>query len=520
MAGLTNAGGCHDIAALAAPSAPAESKCGIGMSFEYTAAQNALKIKEIDPCVQNAFRCGDMLLAVDGVDVKQNPFIAAPMIWGLHGTFTTLAVSRNGHELKGIVYRRSTALDHNVIVMKDGQKLCGVGLVLEKDVASQFFFIKRLAEGSPAHASDLDVFDLIMSIDGVDLRSKEKGDLPSIVLGPEGSILNAVYRSHKDNSVKQIMLFRSMETARNQTQASQASQALQGHLKPPQQPDSADSCVSIHSMETEEKVMQVQHMSRSSTVVAADNESQGDCYSPQSEEEVESSEASSHEHSTEEQTWILAAEPEAATPACTPQTALLEPMIAGSRKYVGTSAAHQSSAQHNSQPAAEANARPTPPRMVENDKVSVMLSRTQGSQAVVIDKRKFSVPSTLSMAQFAKIISHRLGLGTNDALLFGYRGLLGLPTDKTLAAEHINHQAPDGLLYLEYDVIKGKEKLEMLRKTSSLGPQHPAPGRVEKHGSMPNLGSKNLFGVDAATSPCKATVEHSAVHSQDQNTKP
>jgi C-terminal processing protease CtpA/Prc len=52
-----------------------------------------------------------------------------------------------------------------------GARTCGVGIVLEKELKTLFFYVKRVVTGGPAWSAGLQQGDMLMEIDGHDRKN-------------------------------------------------------------------------------------------------------------------------------------------------------------------------------------------------------------------------------------------------------------------------------------------------------------------------------------------------------------
>lgn len=83
------------------------------------------------------------------------------------------------------------------------------------------------------------------------------------------------------------------------------------------------------------------------------------------------------------------------------------------------------------------------------DRVPVIVERLPGSTVPCIDKRKFLVPSDISVAQFMWIIRKRIQLAPAKAL-FLFVGKLLPQTSSTMGQVYSEHRDEDGFLYVAY----------------------------------------------------------------------
>jgi hypothetical protein len=89
--------------------------------------------------------------------------------------------------------------------------------VLDKELVSGYFYVKRVVEGGPAWAAGITQGDMMMEIDGVDLRETEKEGLPGLVVGPEGTSINVRVLNGSTNQTTSLVIVRSLDTAKVQS---------------------------------------------------------------------------------------------------------------------------------------------------------------------------------------------------------------------------------------------------------------------------------------------------------------
>jgi C-terminal processing protease CtpA/Prc len=125
---------------------------------------------------------------------------------------------RGDSMIQGYAIRRPTALDSNMLQTESGERMCGVGMVLQKhntDGDYGYVSVKRLVKDSPAERAGLMEDDLVMTIDGVDLRCVPEDKLPGLVVGAHGSEIIMVY-NRGGAALRMVKVKRTLETARAQ----------------------------------------------------------------------------------------------------------------------------------------------------------------------------------------------------------------------------------------------------------------------------------------------------------------
>jgi GABA(A) receptor-associated protein len=84
------------------------------------------------------------------------------------------------------------------------------------------------------------------------------------------------------------------------------------------------------------------------------------------------------------------------------------------------------------------------------DRVPVLLRKSNKSLALDnVDKRKYLVPSDLTMGQFLFVVRRRLKLPAEQAIFIFVQDTI--PPSSTLISDiYANYQDPGGFLYMEY----------------------------------------------------------------------
>ena len=190
--------------------------CGVGLSFEFHPFHGTLVIRKVASNFPSPFSVGDCLKNVNGTCVAANALRAPSLIWGDAGSSVVLTMTRGSHEIKATVRRRPSELDSNLISMCGGSKTCGIGVVLDDEPKSQYFFVKRVVQGGPAHLAGVLQGDVVTRIDDVDLHAFGKDQLPSLILGPEGSALKMQLMRAGEQQARQMLITRSLDAAKAQ----------------------------------------------------------------------------------------------------------------------------------------------------------------------------------------------------------------------------------------------------------------------------------------------------------------
>lgn len=91
-------------------------------------------------------------------------------------------------------------------------------------------------------------------------------------------------------------------------------------------------------------------------------------------------------------------------------------------------------------------------RIIEKypDRIPVIVEKDPGCDIPSIDKKKFLVPSDLTMGQFIYVIRKRIKLSSDKAIyLFTDSGKL-TPTSSFIKDIYHNEKDPDGFIYFSY----------------------------------------------------------------------
>lgn len=83
------------------------------------------------------------------------------------------------------------------------------------------------------------------------------------------------------------------------------------------------------------------------------------------------------------------------------------------------------------------------------DRIPVIIEKAPNTIITDIDKRKFLVPSDLTVAQFMYIIRKRIQLPAEKAMFLFVDKLLPATT-ATMGSIYEDHKDPDGFLYIAY----------------------------------------------------------------------
>jgi GABA(A) receptor-associated protein len=195
------------------------NRCGVGLGFEFQPSRGVLVLRAIDSQIESPFQLGDCLVEVNGTCIASNSMLAPSLLWGDAGTCINLKMMR-GHEaprqIDATMIRKSSWLDSNLITMAGGGKTCGIGVVLETEASSGCFYIKRVVHGGPASSAGVQHGDLVTHIDGKDMRAFTKEQLPSLILGQEGSLLSMRLLRAGEKETREIVVMRFLDTAKAQ----------------------------------------------------------------------------------------------------------------------------------------------------------------------------------------------------------------------------------------------------------------------------------------------------------------
>ncbi|XP_066568500.1 gamma-aminobutyric acid receptor-associated protein-like 1 [Amia ocellicauda] len=83
------------------------------------------------------------------------------------------------------------------------------------------------------------------------------------------------------------------------------------------------------------------------------------------------------------------------------------------------------------------------------DKIPIIVERAARSRAPELDKKKYLVPSDLTVGQFCFLVRQRVCLRPEEALFFFIDNLLP-PASATLLQVYQDHHAEDHFLYVTY----------------------------------------------------------------------
>jgi GABA(A) receptor-associated protein len=203
------------------------SRCGVGLGFEYQPARGVLVLRSLS-VTGSPFALGDCLAEVNGTDVTSNAMLAPSLIFGDAGTPLHLKMTRGGDHANSVdatLIRNPSPEDANLMTMSGGAKTCGIGVVLELETNSRCFYVKRVVHGGPAFSAGVLQGDLVTQIDEADMRSFNKEQLPSLILGPEGTTLRMKLLRAGEVEQRELVITRFLDTAKAQ-QSNLASSAV------------------------------------------------------------------------------------------------------------------------------------------------------------------------------------------------------------------------------------------------------------------------------------------------------
>ncbi len=83
------------------------------------------------------------------------------------------------------------------------------------------------------------------------------------------------------------------------------------------------------------------------------------------------------------------------------------------------------------------------------DRIPVICERSERSEVIDIDKKKYLVPSDLSVGQFVYVIRKRLKLPPEQAIYLFVNGSIPA-TSALMSTVYQEHADPDGFLYMTY----------------------------------------------------------------------
>lgn len=83
------------------------------------------------------------------------------------------------------------------------------------------------------------------------------------------------------------------------------------------------------------------------------------------------------------------------------------------------------------------------------DRIPVIVEKAERSDIPDIDKKKYLVPSDLTMGQFVYVIRKRIKLSPEKAIFIFVKNTLP-PTAALMSSIYEDHQDADGFLYITY----------------------------------------------------------------------
>ncbi|ORX76357.1 microtubule-associated protein [Anaeromyces robustus] len=83
------------------------------------------------------------------------------------------------------------------------------------------------------------------------------------------------------------------------------------------------------------------------------------------------------------------------------------------------------------------------------DRIPCIVEKAEKSQIQDIDKKKFLVPSSLTVGQFMYVIRKRLKLQPEEAIFLFVNGIIP-PVANLMSAVYEEHKDEDGFLYMTY----------------------------------------------------------------------
>lgn len=165
---------------------------GVGIEFELDAYGNVLA-KSVSPSCHAgrgglAFT-GDILKAVGGTAVKGLTIEEVDdLVRGEAGSEVRLSLQRHKRGMVSLLLNREVAVEPT----PPPQPTCGVGITfkLRKD---GLYHVKALAEGGPAAMSgNINIGDIVVSVDGVSIQGHTHQELAALVLGVDATPVDLV----------------------------------------------------------------------------------------------------------------------------------------------------------------------------------------------------------------------------------------------------------------------------------------------------------------------------------------
>ncbi|PNH07290.1 Autophagy-related protein 8d [Tetrabaena socialis] len=97
------------------------------------------------------------------------------------------------------------------------------------------------------------------------------------------------------------------------------------------------------------------------------------------------------------------------------------------------------------------------------DRIPVIVEKAEKSDIPDIDKKKYLVPSDLTVGQFVYVIRKRIKLSPEKAIFIFVRNVLP-PTAALMSSIYEDHKDEDGFLYISYsgENTFGAEGVELL----------------------------------------------------------
>eukprot|EP00798_Chlamydomonas_sp_ICE-L_P003934 gene3934-14011_t len=97
------------------------------------------------------------------------------------------------------------------------------------------------------------------------------------------------------------------------------------------------------------------------------------------------------------------------------------------------------------------------------DRIPVIVEKAERSDIPDIDKKKYLVPSDLTVGQFVYVIRKRIKLSPEKAIFIFVKNVLP-PTAALMSSIYEEHKDEDGFLYIQYsgeNTFGGNEELSL-----------------------------------------------------------
>ncbi|KAI4715407.1 hypothetical protein E4T48_08403 [Aureobasidium sp. EXF-10727] len=117
-------------------------------------------------------------------------------------------------------------------------------------------------------------------------------------------------------------------------------------------------------------------------------------------------------------------------------------------------------------------------RQKYTDRIPVICEKVEKSDIATIDKKKYLVPSDLTVGQFVYVIRKRIKLSPEKAIFIFVDEVLP-PTAALMSSIYEEHKDEDGFLYITYVTRSSSLQDKSLHSMQLLGREHLRRGRLK-----------------------------------------